>query len=226
MSKRKLPVGSVLTGDIVNSTKLAPEQEKALIRGLRKVLGKFFSEHIYEFYRGDSFQVYMKDPAGALRMALACRCLAIEVSGRSEDEVSALSDVRISIGIGKVKAPVRSLGLAKGEAFLLSGRQFDQLKERGKRMVIGCGNPIADAGFEVMADYLDSIYEKMTVKQAGVIVELLRGVTQQQLTVKSNKSKSTISELASAGRWPEIERILVQYEKLVNLILWPMPISG
>jgi hypothetical protein len=93
-------------------------------------------------------------------------------------------------------------------------------------MVIGCGNPIADAGFEVMADYLDSIYEKMTVKQAGVIVELLRGVTQQQLTVKSNKSKSTISELASAGRWPEIERILVQYEKLVNLILWPMPISG
>jgi uncharacterized iron-regulated protein len=70
-----------------------------------------------------------------------------------------------------------------------------------------------------MADYLNSIYKDMTVKQADVIIELLQGTTQQQLAMTREKSKSTISELASAGRWQEIEKILNQYETLVNLIL-------
>jgi uncharacterized iron-regulated protein len=58
----------------------------------------------------------------------------------------------------------------------------------------------------------------MTTKQADVIVELLRGTTQRQLAATRKKSKSTISELASAGRWQEIEKILKQYEALIQLI--------
>jgi hypothetical protein len=58
----------------------------------------------------------------------------------------------------------------------------------------------------------------MTGKQADVIVELLHGVTQQQLTITREKAKSTISELANAGKWPEIERILQQYEQLIELL--------
>jgi hypothetical protein len=212
MAIHKVINGAILTGDIVNSTQLLPEQEIRLI----KVLRLFMAGQAYEFYRGDSFQVYIKKPVEALRLALACRGLAIGITEESEKEIS---DIRISIGIGEVILPIGNLGVAKGEAFLLSGRQFDQLQQTEQRLAISCSEPIANIGFQVMADYLDSIYSRMTAKQANLIVELLRGVTQQQFAVTNNKSKSTVSQLANAGRWPEIERLLKQYEMLINQLL-------
>lgn len=211
MAIHKVEHGAVLTGDIVNSTRLLPAQEARLTKALRL----FLAGQVYEFYRGDSFQVYMRKPKEALRMALACRGLAIGITEESEEEIS---DIRISIGIGEVNLPVNSLGVAKGEAFLLSGRQFDQLQQTERRLAISCSEPIANIGFQVVADYLDSIYKRMTAKQANLIVELLRGVTQQQAALKFEKSKSTVSQLANAGRWPEIERLLKQYEMLINLL--------
>ena len=214
MRMPKAAFGAILTADIVNSTKLLPQQQKSLV----KALDKFLADHQYEFYRGDSFQAYIKQPVDALRTALACRCLAIGIMEEEEGEAVVLSDIRISIGIGTIDGPVKSLGLAKGEAFLLSGRQFDELQQTDQRLTIHCGQPIADIGFQVMADYLDSIYRRMTAKQANLIVGLLQGLTQQQYALSENKSKSTISQLANAGKWPEIEKVLKQYEQLINLI--------
>ena len=220
MGIRKSIFGAVLTGDIVNSTKLLPQQESALIKKLSDPLEQFLGQSLYEFYRGDSFQVFMEEPGKALQLALACRALAISISARGgEEEPTVRSDIRISIGIGEATRPVRNLGLAKGDAFLLSGRQLDQLQQSEDRLAIGCMEPMANIGFQILADYLDSIYKGMTAKQADLIVELLSGTTQQQAALRLDKSKSTVSQLASAGRWPEIERLLKQYEMLINQLL-------
>lgn len=212
MGIQKTTIGAVLTGDIVDSTKLLPTQEARLL----ELLALFLKEHVYEFYRGDSFQAYITEPSQALQLALALRALAIDVTGQEESEVRA--DIRIAIGIGKVNLPIGALGSAKGEAFLLSGRELDQLQQTERRLAITCEEPVANIGFEVMADYLDAIYRGMTGKQANVIVELLRGVTQQQLAISRDKAKSTISEIVNAGRWPEIGRVLQQYERLIKLL--------
>jgi hypothetical protein len=215
ISLPKKAIAAVLTGDIVNSTKLLLTQEARLIKALGEVLGNFRGKRrLHEFYRGDSLQIYLDDPADALRMALVCRALAIAVTGNEETEV--VSDIRISIGIGEVKLPIHQLGIAKGDAFILSGRRFDELQQSEQRLAIGCGVPLADIGFQVMADYVDSIFKGMTAKQARVIQELLQGTTQQQLAVTLNKSKSTISQLANTGRWAEIEKLLLQYEQLIK----------
>ncbi len=213
MNIPKTTVGAVLTADIVNSTKLQPSQEASLI----EVLEKFLKPNTHEFYRGDSFQVYLREPLEALRLALACRAVAIELT--TKDDALVRGDIRISIGIGQAELPVRALGSAKGEAFFLSGRGLDELQKTDRRLAISCTNEAANIGLQTMADYLDSIFQEMTGKQADVIVELLQGVTQQQLSISREKAKSTISELANAGRWPEIERILQQYENLVKLLI-------
>ena len=71
MSLPKGAIAAVLTGDIVNSTKLLLTQEARLIKALDEVLGRFRGKRrLLEFYRGDSFQVYLDDPAEALRMAI------------------------------------------------------------------------------------------------------------------------------------------------------------
>jgi len=209
MSIQKTTLAAVLTADIVNSTKLLPGQEQMLFQRLKQDVLKGYP---FEVYRGDSFQVFIDKPKEALSVALACRGLAIQYNETPEMDF----DIRVSIGVGDVILPVDDLGTARGEAFLLSGRLFDPLKLNGRRLVIGCGDPKADIAFEVMSDYVDSILRKMSAKQAEVIVELVNGSRQQQLAATLNKSKSTISQLAADGRWPELERLLHQYSALIE----------
>lgn len=201
---------AVMTGDIVNSTLLDPAVEQSLLKALEGL----FSPYLSEFYRGDSFQVYVENPAGSLRLGLLCRTLTISLTA-TEDE-AALSDIRISIGIGQVVLPIKAPGKAKGEAFLLSGRRFDEIQQNHRRLAIASGGAIADIGLEAMADHLDAIYREMTPKQAAAIVWLLKGQTQQEAVLQLGKSKSTVSELVTAGGWPEIEKIIRQFESLIK----------
>lgn len=206
-----MAIRAVSTGDIVNSTKLGTAKEKKLLKILQQVL----APHKFEFYRGDSFQVYQKNANEALKTALFCRAAAISIS---QDEETDLSDVRISIGIGQVKTPVKTLRTAQGEAFLLSGRAFDEIAKIDKRLVIATANALANEGLRVIADYINAIFSVMTSKQAEVIFELLKGETQQTVSGKLKKSKSAIHQRVTSGRWAEIENLLAQYENIINQI--------
>ena len=204
-------IHAVLTGDIVNSTLLDQQQERKLMKMLQHLL----TEHKHEFFRGDSFQAYIKDPSLALKIALQCRTAAI---GLNPESTPPISDVRISIGIGAVDSPVRILATAKGEAFLLSGRALDAMNKTEGRLIIITENKLANHALGIMSDYINSIYRQMTPKQAEVIVELLNGLSQQHVADKLNRSKSTISQHVTAGRWEEIENILNKYQEIVQLI--------
>ena len=206
-----MAIRAVLTGDIVNSTRIGKVNERKLIKSLQQVL----AAHLFEFYRGDSLQIYIKEPKQALQIALLCRSAGMSIA---QDEVVAISDVRISIGIGQVNTSVRTLGNAKGEAFVLSGRAFDEIVHTDTRLVISTANSLANTGLQVIADYINAIFKVMTSKQAAVIFELLKGESQQQVAAKMKKSKSTINQRVSAGRWSEIEKLLRQYENIINQI--------
>ncbi|MEO6317019.1 MAG: hypothetical protein ABIU63_07530 [Chitinophagaceae bacterium] len=206
-----MTVQAVLTGDIVNSTGMGAAAEKRLLKSLQQLL----ADHSFEFYRGDSFQVYIKDAGNALPVALMCRAAAISIGGRA----GVLSDIRISIGLGKVVQPVKTLGTGKGDAFVLSGRAFDTLAGTDNRLAISTANQLANEGLEVIAAYLGAIFKVMTGKQAGVIFELLKGESQQEVAVKLKKSKSTIHQHVTAGRWTEIEKLVQHYKNIINQLL-------
>lgn len=202
---------AVLTGDVVNSTLLPATEEQRLV----KMLEGFLAPYVFEFYRGDSFQVYIEDAAHALELALLCRTAALSM-GTVENDF--LPDIRLSIGIGAVAKPVIPLGLAKGEAFLLSGRALDGLEKTGRRLLLVSAPPIPALALLLIADHLDAIYKEMTAKQAEVILELIKGNTQQQAAEKLSRSKSTVSQHVTAGRWNEIENLLAHYKKLIELM--------
>jgi hypothetical protein len=203
-------IHAVITGDVVNSTGLGAEVEEMLLQALQLVL----SPYLIEFYRGDSFQAFLEDPAVSLRVALLCRTLAI--SATAGEEGPAISDIRISIGLGPVTQPVRAPGMARGEAFLLSGRGLDGIQKTERRLAIISSHAIADIGLEAMAGHLDAICRQMTPKQAAAIGWLLQGVTQQEVAAQLNRSQSTVSQLVAAGGWAEIEKILELFEQLIN----------
>jgi hypothetical protein len=207
-----MTVKAVLTGDIVNSTKLGLAKDKKLTNALLEI----FEGYKMEFYRGDSFQAYVKDPRHALRLALLSRTAAIRLF---KDEGRVIADIRTSIGIGKVVSPVKVLKTAKGEAFLLSGRQFDSMTKMNRRLAITSNNALANEGLQVIADYLDQIFFTMTGKQAEVVFEMLKGKTQKEVAGKIKRTKSTVHQRTLSARWPEIESLLQRYENIINQLL-------
>lgn len=204
-----MSIKSVITADIVNSTKLAAGKEKKLLKTLAQALAVYK----VEFYRGDSFQIYQPNAAQALKTALLCRTAAISIS---QDASTDTSDVRASIGIGRTSKIVRKLATAKGEAFILSGRAFDEMIKKDTRLAISTSNSLANEGLGVIADYVNAIFKEMTGKQAAVLFELLKGQTQQVVASKLKRSKSTINQHVNSGRWAEIERLLQQFNNIVN----------
>lgn len=200
--------GAVITADIVNSTKLSKTDMKKIMKNITLI----FSNHKIEFFRGDSFQVYMKLPGEALLAILISRTAAIKLS-------AGISDIKASIGIDSVKIPVRDLNTASGEAFVLSGRSFDSMKN-GKRLSIVCNEKYdtVNTGLRILCQFTDYLFQHLTFKQAAVVHELLLGKSQVEISRKIRKSQATVHKHIQSAGWPETEKLLSEYTLLINSI--------
>jgi len=201
-----MPIGAVITADIVNSTLLTPADEKKLVEMLSLAL----TPNRYEFYRGDSFQVYIKEPGQALRILLQTRTIARKIS---PDQ-----DIRASIGIGEVNTHLRKLNTATDEAFVLSGRSFDILSQINNRLMIKSSNDIFNHAFTVISHFTDYIFKSLTEKQAEVFFLLLGNNTQAEVAKKLKKSQSTVNKHIQSGGWHELAEILHEYSAIVSKI--------
>jgi hypothetical protein len=148
----------------------------------------------------------MKSPQVALQAGLQARAIA-----RS---FSFLHDVRASIGIGSIHSPVRSLRTSTGEAFVLSGRAFDELAN-DDRLMIQSPDKNANAAFRMLAYYCDHLFKQLTPKQAAVVNELLMGRTQMEAAKRLNITQATLNKHAQSAGWSEIERLLKEYQQII-----------
>ena len=202
---------AVITADIVNSTRLAKVAYKKLIKNISMIL----QEHQHEFFRGDSFQVFVKSPEDALRILLLTRTAAMKLTETSLPG----ADIRACIGIGNTKLPVKSFQTASGDVFVLSGRTFDKMA-KNERLIIVCDekNKAVNLGFKVMAQFVDYLFQRLTFKQAGVVYELLTNRTQIDTAKRLKKSQATIHKHLQSAGWPEIEKLLADYKNIIPLI--------
>ncbi|MHA4807563.1 nucleotidyl cyclase domain-containing protein [Flavitalea flava] len=204
-----MALAAVITADIVNSTRLEKAEEKKLLN----ILSAILKPYKFEFYRGDSFQVYIPDAENALKVVLQTRAAA----KRLNPEVTApLADVRASIGIGSTDGEVKNLKTAGGEAFLLSGRAFDSMGKLDPRLIIRSPDENINLGLKIAAGYMDSLFSSLTSKQAGVLYEMLSGHNQLESAKRLKKSQATINKHVQAAQWPEINTLLQDYQMLVR----------
>lgn len=201
-----MPTGAIITADIVNSTLLPAAQEKKLAKQLSDVL----QPYKYEFYRGDSFQAYIKEPARALAIVLRLRTTA--------RRISFLHDIRASVGIGQVPPRLRKLNTASDEAFVLSGRAFDILSKTDSRLMIQSADLTANHGFRVISYFVDYLLKGITEKQAEVLFQLVNDNTQLEAAKNLRKSTSTVNKHAQAAGWHELVKVLTEFEELVSII--------
>lgn len=205
-----MTVGAVITADIVNSTRLSKAEYKKLMKDLATI----FQGQQYEFFRGDSFQVFIKSPNEALQILLRTRVTAMKLSGSSMP----VADIRASIGIGQVKLPVKSFQTATGDVFILSGRAFDKMAKEERTIIVSNEkNKAVNLGLKLVSQFIDYLFQRLTFKQAGVVYELLLDRTQIETAKRLKKSQATVHKHAQAAGWPEMEKLLAEYKNLIAL---------
>jgi len=202
-------LSAVITADIVNSTKLSRPDYKKLTKSLELVL----QNHQHEFFRGDSFQVLVKTAEEALKVLLLSRIAAIKLSK------TRVADIRASIGIGNIKLPVKSFQTASGDLFVLSGRAFDKLAKDERLIIVGDEkNKAVNSALQILSQFIDYLFHRLTIKQAAVVYELLMERTQIDTAKRLKKSQATVHKHIQAAGWPEIARLLTAYKNLITLI--------
>lgn len=203
---------AVLTGDIIRSTKLAPQALDAAMAALASgaeamscwpgARPAFFTR-----FRGDGWQCMAPSPELALRAMLFLRAHLRALPGSA--------DTRISVGHGLATLPENgNLAAAGGPAFELSGRGLDTMS-RPEQFAVAWADPPASAALTVAVFALtDEISRLWTERQAETLIETLApgDAAQREIADRRGVSQQAIAKRLSAGGDWAIQKALAAVE--------------
>ena len=162
-------IKGVITGDLVNSTNISSGWRQAVVDALHACIVDFacLTPARIEMYRGDSFQVVVDKPEQTLAVAIALRTKL----RASTPEDSDTWDARVSIGIGDISFESDNIVTSDGEAFRLSGRNFDNMGK--KRLCIATPWTDIDNAIELNTRFADEFVSSWTARQSRVVYHSL-----------------------------------------------------
>jgi hypothetical protein len=201
---------SIITGDIINSKKVDPE---AWLIVLKDELGKIgTSPSQWEIFRGDGFQVEVRDPLEALIIAIK-----IKTAIKTIKKI----DVRMAIGIGDKTHISDCITECNGTAFIYSGEKFDVLKK--KKCNLDINSQWHDFNKEIGL-YLKLGLVAMDKWSTSVAKTIKMAIdnpndSQEVLGEKLGIRQNTISENLNNGYYNEILAINEMYKTKLKLLL-------
>lgn len=195
----------VLTGDIIDSTKLNATERKTITETLQYLAKS--SKGQYDFFiRGDSFQVLLNEDG--LSEALKIKYLLKLKTGLS---------ARISIGIGSVTHLEDRLSNSDGPAFWLSGQGLDVMKEEKTLHSIHTENAAINEEWKLHTATLDYLEKNSTKNQTEVLYWLLLGKTQQEIAHEIGITQSSVNRRIKSSGWTLVEKIIDHYANINKL---------
>ncbi len=194
---------AVISGDIVNSTKLTSAQFEKLLARIKQIqqlisAGNVANAHSIE--RGDEFQSVVHDIESALRYTLIYR-ISIKALGKEFDS-------RISFAIAADADLRESVSESMGKAFVLSGRGLKTLKS--DRLVFSSDQVELTEHFALLMKYLDRQLTALTSRQCEVLLPMLQsneGLSVNELAEKLGVATATASKSLKASGWHLISEL-------------------
>ncbi|WP_316752921.1 hypothetical protein [Pedobacter gandavensis] len=204
---------AVITGDIINFTKLSAIKRKQLIKDTDKLLKAWSkAQKNAEIFRGDSYQVLFEEVEEAITKSIQLVCW---FKKHSDEAAKIHLSTRISVGIGEVSYHGKNVLNSDGEAFHLSGRNFDTMKD-DEFLSIHTNDELKNEGIKIILNFVNKYIHKWTKGQSEVIYLLLEGKTQQEIAIILSLSQPSVnSRLKSAG-WKEFEPSIKYIADLVK----------
>ena len=183
---------AVLTGDIIGSTRLAPEALEGAMRALgdaaHEIAGWAGTATRFTRARGDGWQMVLTEPRLSLRAALFLRA-SLRRTGKG-------MATRVSVAHGAGTIPeTGDLNGANGAAFVLSGRGLDQMA-RGHELALAGDMPGAAAAVGILADVQS---RRWSVAQARVLALLFApdAASQTEVAQGLGMSRQAVAKLGA-----------------------------
>lgn len=211
MKNPKSKLYSVITADIVNSSKLTIAQHKKLISIVKKCsleiqkIHPSLFQYTPEYFRGDSWQLVLKKPEFALEVVLFYRAF---LRAKMKNNTT---DARMAISIGSIEYVKKHFGV--GEAYKISGETLDL---KGKRRLKFVFNDNTISNFlDLIVENSDFISSKWTFKQSQIIVLALSNFNQLKIADKIKISQQAVSQQLDSAGWSVISRNMMYFKQTV-----------
>lgn len=196
----------VITGDVIDSRNLI--DTRSWLKPLKTALSKIGSEpKEWEIFRGDSFQVIVKDVSKALHTAIR-----LKAQVRSKADVN----LRLGMGIGSITYISEKVTESNGKAFIRSGEVFDQLKKN----TIAIKSPWSsfDAEMNLYLSLASLTIDQWSVASAKAFLMQLenRNLTQREIAKRLGITQGRVSERLKRAGADEIHQMIDRYEILIK----------
>jgi len=200
---------SVITGDIIGSTKY--RDPNIWLIPLKEALGKLESKfNKWEIYRGDSFQIEIKDYFNAFQSAIYLKSCIKSIKNL---------DVRIAIGVGEKSFEGNTVNESNGEAFRFSGETLEQLKKEKHNLKIKTNNHNLDQELNLYFKLASIVMDNWTTNSAEAVKLYLenQNKTQKELAEMIGINQEAVSKRLKRAYIDEIIELDLMYrEKIIS----------
>lgn len=174
----------IITGDIVNSRKLSSE---IWMDGFKQLLNTFGKNPMeWEIYRGDEFQLIIKNPEEALIVALQIKSYfkALKL------------DARMSIGLGEMTYEANKISESNGTAFRRSGEVFETLKKQKINLAINSNNNEFDTVMNLMLRLSLTFMDNWLAQSAEFVLLSIKNplLSQEETGMKLGINQAAVSK--------------------------------
>lgn len=197
---------AVITGDVINSTRLAPETLHDFFEKIRQTLDYFDlsrKEVIIgrmSIFSGDSWQFAINDPKYVFRLLSTVSAIA---------KLHKIS-IRLSAGIGSFDHIIESnITESGGEAFVISGRELQKMEKAvyRKRYWHIAGDGISQYQ-AILFDIMGKKAETWTVAQAEAILLSLQGDNDEKISRVLGIKRQNVGKRLAAAQWDLFQTII------------------
>ncbi|WKL48003.1 winged helix-turn-helix transcriptional regulator [Flavobacterium pectinovorum] len=174
---------SVITGDIIGSRQ---QKSKHWVEDLKKILSPFGEMPAqWEIYRGDEFQVEVKNPEEALLTAILIKAHLRAIK----------SDARMSIGFGDKTHNAEKISESNGTAFINSGELFETLKKQKVTLALKTGDIVFDEKINLMLRLALTFMDNWLAQPAQFVAVAIEnpGLSQEELGQKLGINQAAVS---------------------------------
>ncbi|MBZ2162191.1 MAG: hypothetical protein JXQ95_05840 [Alteromonas stellipolaris] len=193
---------AVITGDIANSQQLSNTDLAHVLEVLTNELKEQSAIYNgqYDVFRGDAFQVVIPESESAMLVAICIR-LALKAC-------SPATDVRISVGVGKVSFTDGKVKTGNGDAFVRSGRALDSLKSQ--YLAFSSDNEAFNKHASLLTAFVDSHITSLTQTQSETLLAYIKAEDKGHENIANTlgKNRSNITRILNASQYHLINNYL------------------
>lgn len=198
----------ILTADIINSRKLPSKKWMDDLKAFLNTFGK--SPNDWEIYRGDEFQMEIKNPEDALLVAIQIKAFFKSIN----------LDIRISLGFGDKTYKTRKITESNGSAFIRSGETFETLKKLKLNLAIHSGVETFDEELNLMLKLSLSFMDNWLQQSSELVLVTIQNPTlsQEEIGLKLGINQAAVSRRRKRANYELVKEFDLYFRKKIKIL--------